>query len=123
MTAIDDRDPIKIVSGFMVEGQGNAEIVEYLLAENMSPEEAAAVFEQALGAMVKAAKLPRSVRLGWCLEALRDIYRKLVVSEDYAGALQAVKEIAKLTDLYKKGGEADLKTEIDEYIDAVMTLS
>jgi hypothetical protein len=116
-------DPIKIVAEFMVEGQSNANIIEYLQSKEMSLEDAALVFEQALANFVKSANLPRSVRRGWCLESLRDLYQKLVSTGDYVGALRAIQEIAKLADLYKSDSQKNLKDEINEYIDAVMTLA
>lgn len=116
-------DPIKIVSGFMTEGQSNADIIEYLQENKMTTDEAALIFEQALANFVKAANLPRSVRRGWCLEALRDLYQKLLTTGDYAGAIRAVQEIAKLGDLYKSDSQKNLRDEINDYIDAVMSLT
>lgn len=121
-TDVAAPDPIQIVAGFMVEGNSAADIIEYLRGQKMTTEEAALIFEQAISGLVRAATLPKAVRKGWCLEALRDLYRKLVASGDYAGALGAVKEIAKLSDIYKTGGETNLKAEIDEYIDTVLSL-
>ena len=33
------------------------------------------------------------VLLGWCLESLREMHRRMVESGDYAGALKAIKEL------------------------------
>jgi hypothetical protein len=71
---------------------------------------------------LKAAKLPRAVRRGWCLEALRNLYNKLLETGDYAGAIRAVKEIATLSRLYDQGDNQTDKEEINDYIDNVMSL-
>lgn len=119
----NSTDPIKVVSGFLVEGHSNADIIEYLHGQSMTAEDVALVFEQALSNFVKSANLPKTVRRGWCLEALRDLYQKLVATGDYVGAIRAVREIAKLSDLYNAEGVSTLKEEINDYIDAVMSLS
>lgn len=119
----DSIDPIKAVTGFLVEGHSNVDIMEYLDKQSFTAEDIALVFEQVLANFVKAANLPRSVRRGWCLEALRDLYQKLVSTGDYVGAIRAVREIAKLSGLYNAGDSKGLKEEINDYIDAVMSLS
>lgn len=39
------------------------------------------------------AQADRTVIRGWCLEALREMYRRMVDIGDYAGALKAIKEL------------------------------
>ena len=62
----------------------------------MTPEAAKATLEQALIKFVKVARMPAEVRRGWCIEAMRDLYRRLVETGDYSGAIKAVKEMANL---------------------------
>ena len=45
----------------------------------------------------KSGNLEKGVVRGWCFEAYRELYRKLVKAGDYAGALRAVKHIHGLT--------------------------
>jgi len=67
--------------------------------------------------------MPRAVRRGWCIEALRGLYKKLITSGDYAGAIRAVKEIATLAGLYEHGDDTNqTKGEINDYIDNVLAL-
>lgn len=111
------------VANFLVEGNSSADILEYLEAQRMTPEAAKTCLQNALAKFVKIARLPSEVRRGWCLEAYRDLYRKLVSTGDYAGALRAVQEIAKLADVSLSGKPVeDVQDEIDRYIEEAMTL-
>ena len=40
------------------------------------------------------------VVVGWCFEATRDLYRRMVEAEDYQGALKAVKQMTELGSKY-----------------------
>jgi len=46
--------------------------------------------------LINAASFDRDVITGWCVEAYRDLYRRMVEAADYAGALRAVKLLADL---------------------------
>lgn len=122
-----EPDPVDAVAGFLVEGHSNIHIIEYLETKDLTPEAAAGILEQALYKFVKISKLPREVRRGWCIEAMRHLYQKMESTGDYAGARQALSEIAKLTDLYPRKGSGsqsteETKDEIDLYIEEMMSL-
>jgi hypothetical protein len=51
-----------------------------------------AVMEQ----LHEAGKFDAQTVQGWCFEAYRDLYRRMVEVGDYAGATRAVKQIAEL---------------------------
>lgn len=116
-------DPIELVVRMMIEGSPNGFIIDYLEAMQIYKDEVALIIEQALAKFAKSARMPAAVRKGWCLEALRELYRRLMAANDYAGALGALKEIAKLSALYTTDNAGDTNAEIDAYIDEVMTLS
>jgi len=121
------QDPVDQVVNFLIEGHGNRDIIEYLESQQMPTAEAKAVFQDALKKFIKAANLPKAVRRGLCLEMYRDLYRRLVATGDYAGALRAVGEIAKLADALpvkgEKPAEADeVRDDLDDYIDEVLAL-
>jgi len=44
-----------------------------------------------------AGAVDREVVLGWCVEATRDLYRRMLDIGDHAGALKAVRQLANLT--------------------------
>jgi hypothetical protein len=46
--------------------------------------------------LINASNFDRDVITGWCVEAYRDLYRRMVDAADYAGALRAVKLLADL---------------------------
>jgi hypothetical protein len=120
-------DPVDQVVNFLIEGHGNRDIIEYLESQQMPAAEAKAVFEDALKKFIKAANLPKAVRRGLCLEMYRDLYRRLVATGDYAGALRAVQELAKLSDVQPVKGDKSPETdkvrdEIVDFIDDVLAL-
>lgn len=122
-STIDTTDPIDMVAGLMVEGRPHTYIIDFLESMQIPKDEVVLIIEQALAKFVKSARMPAAVRKGWCLEALREIYRRLMSEKNYTGALVAVKEIAKLSALYASPSPDDAKGEINQYIDEVMTLS
>jgi hypothetical protein len=115
-------DPIKMVFDLLIQGQGTAEILQLLQDDPHTAADAGLIVEQALSNFLKAAKLPRAVRRGWCIEALRNLYYKLLAAGDHAGAIRAVKEIATLSRLYDQGDGGEAREEINEFIDNVMSL-
>lgn len=126
MNDLENHNHKEQIYKYIIEGHSNDDILEYLEASNMTLDQAKILFEEALKSFVKAANLPKSVRLGWCLEAYRDLYRRLLETGDYSGALKAIQEISKLSVLNKKESSPhdknDIKDEIDNYIDTVMAL-
>ncbi|KKN09698.1 hypothetical protein LCGC14_1043960 [marine sediment metagenome] len=51
----------------------------------------------------KAGSFDQQIVFGWCFEATRDLYRRMVEIGDFPGALRAIKQ---LTDLAKQQPEA-----------------
>lgn len=123
MTEANDIDPIDSVADLMIEGRPHAFIIDFLASRDIDRDDAVLIIEQALAKFVKAASMPAAIRKGWLLEALRELYRRQLKAGDFAGALGALKEIAKLSALYTTGISDDTKNEIDAYIDEIMTLS
>ena len=123
--SIEPMDPVQGVFDFLIAGHGNANILEYLETREVTPAQAKDILEEALTKFLKSAALPKSLRRGWCLEAYRELYRKLVETGDYSGALKAINEIAKLSDLLSSKGKTpdeNIKDEIDEYIENMMAI-
>lgn len=51
----------------------------------------------AMARITEAADFDAKTIRGWCFEAYRDLYRRMIETGDFAGALRAVKEIQTLT--------------------------
>jgi len=115
-------DPIEVVASFLIDGHKNIHILEYLETQEVTPEAAAIILEEALKKFIKASAMPKAVRLGWCLESYRHLYQKMVSTGDYSGALRAIQEIAKLADVIpKKGKEQQTMEEAEDEIDAYVS--
>lgn len=124
---IVEVDPVDVIFGFLIEGNSNADILGYLATIDISPETASAYLQEAFQKLIKAQGLPNSVRKGWCLEAMRELYRRMLASGDYSGALRAVQEISKLSGADKSGSVAPeinpgVADDVDAYIDSVMAV-
>ena len=99
ITKKETSGPVKDVFNFIVDGHSNTDIFEYLNENGIRGAAAREIFEKALEKFMKSTQMPTEIRLGWCLEAYSRLYQKLLSSGDYAGALRAVQEIAKLTEV------------------------
>jgi len=89
-------DITQTVFDFIVSGHSHTHIVEYLKSVGEDDASSKEIIAQAFEKLLDSAELPESARRGWCLEAYRLLYQKLVATGDYSGALKAVKEIANL---------------------------
>lgn len=84
------------VSRLLLAGHSLADVTEYLGQEHPKLS-TAEVADLANDWFAAAAAIPKETRLGWCLEAHRELYRRMVEIADFAGATRAVIEIAKLS--------------------------
>ena len=50
-----------------------------------------------MGDLEKSAACSPEILIGWCFEATRELYRRMIEIGDFSGALRAVKQIAELT--------------------------
>lgn len=114
-------DPVAMVARMLIAGNSTGDILEYLEANHMTVEAAKFILQEAFNAFVKSARLPAEVRKGWCLDSMRHLYRKMESTGDYSGALSAVKEIAKLADLYPGTGKTKEKPPIEGTQDEIST--
>ncbi len=57
-----------------------------------------ALIVSSLDKFADMASADTAVIRGWCLEAYRDLYKRMVAIGDYAGAIRAVKELARMAD-------------------------
>jgi len=95
----------------LLDGNSQPDVLEWLASQSVK--DPSAVLEQALAAFSAVADQPKSVRLGFCQEACRELMRRMIEVGDLAGALAAVKEYGKLADVYAtaKGTKRPAKAE------------
>jgi len=86
----------------LLAGHSPTDVKEWL-AEEAKPFEPEAIIREALEALRLLAAEPADTKLGFCQEAARDLYRRSIEVGDFAGALAALKEFAKLSNLYSAG--------------------
>jgi len=105
MSKESEPGPVEIVLRFMLDGFRDQDIAEYLRSNGLDHIQAAAVLEMAFVELTRSGRTEPEIRLGWCLEAFRETYRKLMEIGDYVGALRAIKEIALLSGVYPEKGK------------------
>ena len=114
-----EKDYINDVFAFIIDGHSDNDIIDYLKETGIDSEKTKIVFEKALEKLLKSTKLPAGVRRGWCLEAYRHLYQKMLSSGDYTGAMKAVKEISIIAE--SKEPEQKKKS-IKGYVNEVMPI-
>lgn len=82
--------------------QGNSEhLIRESIADEFPDASPVALITGVLNHFVEVASLNEIALLGtygWCLEASKEMYRRMVEIGDYAGALRAIKQIKELAD-------------------------
>jgi len=82
--------------------QGNSEhLIRESIADEFPDASPVALITGVLNHFIEVASLNEVALLGtygWCLEASKEMYRRMVEIGDYAGALRAIKQIKELAD-------------------------
>ena len=91
-----DLPPERQVLRWLIEGQTEHDIIE-AIGVRFPDRDAGEVIGTAIESVAASGQFSRDVVRGWCYEAYRDLYRKMVSIGDYAGALKAVKLIQGMT--------------------------
>ena len=80
----------------MLEGHSLSDVIEYMQStqKNLTTQQAS---EWAFAWFEQAADIPEKSRIGWCIEAYRELYRRMVEIGDFNGAVRCVSEISKLS--------------------------
>lgn len=90
-------DPLRVEQTvrWLLSGARDADVVEAIRAtwpdQELQPLIAAAVEN-----LAASADYDQTVLRGWCFEATRDVYRRMVEIGDLVGALRAIKQLADL---------------------------
>ena len=97
----------------MLEGHSLIDVIEYIKSQenNLTTEQAC---EWAFTFFENAADITEKSRIGWCLEAYRELYRKMVEIGDFNGAVRCVSEISKLTGVKQQKRIKSVNTNKDE---------
>ena len=106
----------------MLEGHSLTDVIEYMQKENkgLTGEQAA---QWAFTWFEQSADIPEKSRLGWCLEAYRELYRKMVEIGDFNGAVKCVSEIQKLNKSDSKTKNNKVAVKQDTWTNQLMALS
>lgn len=83
------------VAKWIIAGHDASDITEAVRASKFDGEPGPLILA-AMGRLKRAANFDPMIMLGWCVEATRELYRKMVESGDYAGALRAVKQMERM---------------------------
>ena len=72
------------------------DVMEAMDAEGLTKAEQKAIMGGVLEYFTKSGEADPDVVRGWCLESLRELYRKMVAIGDFANAAKVVKDIFNL---------------------------
>ena len=89
------RDPEAQVVEWILAGAGNQDLRQAVATSftNLDPDK---LIVQALKSLESSAGRWRGLAMGFCYEASRELYRRMVEIGDFPGALRAVKQLADL---------------------------
>ena len=79
---------------WILEGNRTPDIVE-AITEAFPGSNPAALIKSAMDHLAKTADSDTDIIKGWCFEAYREMYRRMVDVGDYKGAIAAIKELRK----------------------------
>lgn len=104
-----DDEKISQVAQWIVEGERMAD-VRRLIQSTYPDSDAKILLMLAMDHFQAVASFDSPVVIGWCFEASKDLYRRMVDSGDFVGALRAVKQISDLVRAHVPKGQ---ETETD----------
>jgi hypothetical protein len=101
-----DREAAVKVYGMLLEGHSRPEIEEAI--KTLYPKlDAGQLVGTALTAFERLTNEPPRILKGWCLEASRDLYRKMLEVGDFTGALRAISEANKIGEQIRQQNDDD----------------
>ncbi len=119
-----DKTSVEAVFRMLLGGYADGDIKDFLQSEGLTASTAAKRLNKAFDNLINASKIDQNIKLGWCIEAGRELFRQMTAIGDYPGALKALKEVAVLSGVYPgkkqplidKGGieDPDIDDEFDD---------
>lgn len=91
-----DPDKVHQVFKWIIAGATKRDI-EGAIAQQFPNEAPMPLILAVMEQLHEAGKFDAQTIQGWCFEAYRDLYRRMVEVGDFAGAVRAVKQIAELS--------------------------
>jgi len=113
-----ELSPVEAVLKFIIEGNKNSDILGYFEENGINDTAAGAAMQLAFDQLIAAGKVDPEIRLGWCIEAFREVYRLMLKTGDYSGALKAIHEVGKISGIYPDKRNVKDKGDGDEPPDA-----
>lgn len=96
---------VSAVQRLIVQGYGKADVEEWLKKEHPK-QKTDEIYKTAVDFFTEHA-MTKSARLGFCQEASRLLYQKMLYVGDYPGALRATQELARLSNAYETAKSED----------------
>lgn len=93
--AAPDPAAVRQVLAWMLDGHAGQDIAEAIAAE-FPKQNAEALLTAVYDHLAQVGDFDAQVLRGWCAEAYRELYRRMVEMKDYPGALRALKELERL---------------------------
>ncbi len=91
---------------WVVAGQSEHDIVEGVRSHFGA--DAKTLLIMAMKRLAQSSRFEEEVVIGWCVEATRELYRRMVEIGDFAGALRAVKQMREMAkDVHDGQAEAE----------------
>ncbi len=87
-------DPVEQTILWLLEGNRTPDIVE-AIKENHPGDDPEKTIKAALAHFAEVGEADTTIIKGWCFEAYRELYRRMVDVGDYKGAIAAIKELRK----------------------------
>lgn len=101
-----EREAAVKVYGMLLEGHSRPEIEEAI--KSLYPKlDTGQLVGTALTAFERLTNEPPRILKGWCLEASRDLYRKMLEVGDFTGALRAISEANKIGEQIRQQNDDD----------------
>lgn len=95
------------IAKMLTDGNALSDVVEY--AESRMSLSRKEVSEIAFEWFVTASNTPHEYTEGWCMEAYRELYRKLVDTGDYNGAIKCVSSLHAISKSKEKSNSPAVK--------------
>ena len=102
-------DILRTVRGYFLQGAAVADIEEKVKTD-WPKEDSANIIRAVLDDFATTGRQSKATIDGFCIDAARDLYRRMLEVGDFAGALSAIKELARLRQKTNgsAGGDDDL---------------
>jgi len=96
-----DQDTILKIKQLILSGYSDSDLKRALKKSKVSAKDGPRVIAAAWENIIDDADISNVRKKAWCIEALRNVYSKMIASEDYTGAKAVIKEIVSLSGLKK----------------------